>query len=73
MKQYYHLPGGFATSCPALPTFTFAIPFSAENQACGPEARALRAKTIRHGSFSGSGRQFKCGMSIAECGMEKRK
>jgi len=29
-----------------LPTFTFAIPFSDGNQACGPEARALRGKSI---------------------------
>jgi len=29
-----------------LPTFTLAIPFSAQKQACGPEARALRGKSI---------------------------
>jgi hypothetical protein len=29
-----------------LATFTFAIPFSAKKQACGPEARALRGKSI---------------------------
>jgi len=27
-------------------TFTFESPFSAPNQACGPEARALRGKSI---------------------------
>jgi hypothetical protein len=31
--------------CP-LPTFTFAIAFSAKKQARGPEGRALRAKSI---------------------------
>ena len=29
-----------------LPTFTFAILFPAKKQACGPEARALRGKSI---------------------------
>jgi len=29
-----------------LATFTFAIAFSAKKQACGPEARALRGKSI---------------------------
>jgi hypothetical protein len=29
-----------------LPTFTFAILFLAKKQACGPEARALRGKSI---------------------------
>ena len=29
-----------------LPTFTFAVPFSAKKQACGPEARVLRGKSI---------------------------
>jgi hypothetical protein len=29
-----------------LPTFTFAIPFSSQKQACGLEARALHAKSI---------------------------
>jgi hypothetical protein len=29
-----------------LPTFTFAIAFSAKKQACGPEGRALRGKSI---------------------------
>jgi len=29
-----------------LPTFTFAILFSSQKQACGPEERALRAKSI---------------------------
>jgi hypothetical protein len=29
-----------------LPILTFAIPFSAKKQACGPEARALRGKSI---------------------------
>jgi len=29
-----------------LPLFAFAIAFSAKMQACGPEARALRAKSI---------------------------
>jgi len=37
----------------------------------GPEARALRAKTMRRVSSLRPGGQFKCGMSIAECGMEK--
>jgi hypothetical protein len=27
-------------------TFTFVIPFSSQKQACGPEARALCAKSI---------------------------
>jgi len=30
----------------SLPTFTFAIAFSAKKHACGPEARALRGKSI---------------------------
>jgi hypothetical protein len=30
----------------SLVTFTFAIPFSAPKQACGPEARALHGKSI---------------------------
>jgi hypothetical protein len=30
----------------ALPTFTFAILFPAKKQACGPESRALRGKSI---------------------------
>jgi hypothetical protein len=29
-----------------LPAFTLAIAFSAKKQACGPEARAVRAKSI---------------------------
>jgi hypothetical protein len=29
-----------------LPPFTLKSPFSAPNQACGPEARALRGKSI---------------------------
>jgi hypothetical protein len=29
-----------------LPTSTFAIPFSTKKQGCGPEARALRGKSI---------------------------
>ncbi len=29
-----------------LPTFTLAIVFSAKKEACGPKARALRAKSI---------------------------
>jgi hypothetical protein len=29
-----------------LPTFTFVTPFSSQKQACGPEARALCAKSI---------------------------
>jgi len=29
-----------------MTTFTFALPFSAKKQACGPEARALREKSI---------------------------
>jgi hypothetical protein len=35
-------------------TFTFAVPFSARKQACGPEARALREKSI--------------GLVISDCG-----
>jgi hypothetical protein len=31
---------------PLLPTFTFAILFLAKKRACGPEARALRGKSI---------------------------
>jgi hypothetical protein len=57
-----------------LPTFTFRHVFVSPIEfrpLLGPEARALRAKTMRHGSFSGSGGQFKCGMPIAECGMKK--
>jgi len=42
-----------------LPTFTFAIPFSAENQACGPEARALRGKSIGPGISD-------CGFGISD-------
>jgi hypothetical protein len=38
----------------------------------GPEARALRAKTMRRASFLGPGGQFKCGMPIAECGLKKK-
>jgi hypothetical protein len=30
----------------SLPTFTFAVAFSAKKKACGPEARALCAKSI---------------------------
>jgi hypothetical protein len=30
----------------SLPTFTFVMPFSSQKQACGPEARALCAKSI---------------------------
>ena len=30
----------------ASSTFTFAVPFSLEKQACGPEARTLRGKSI---------------------------
>jgi len=37
----------------------------------GPEARALRAKTMRRASFPGPGGQFKCGMWSAECGMAR--
>jgi hypothetical protein len=37
-----------------LPLFTFSISFSAKRQACGPEARALRAKSI--------------GSAISDCG-----
>jgi len=29
-----------------LPPFTFSIPISSKKQACGPEARALRGKSI---------------------------
>ena len=29
-----------------VPTFTYVTPFSAKKQACGPEARALRAKSM---------------------------
>ena len=29
-----------------LPPFIFAVPFSAKKQACGPEARAFRGKSI---------------------------
>jgi hypothetical protein len=35
-----------ATPMMGLPTFPFAISFSAKKQACGPGARALRAKSI---------------------------
>jgi hypothetical protein len=38
----------------SLPTFTLAIAFSAKKQACGPEARALRGKSI--------------GLVISDCG-----
>jgi hypothetical protein len=38
----------------SLPTFTFALAFSAKKQACGPEARALRGKSI--------------GSAISDCG-----
>jgi hypothetical protein len=58
-----------------LPPFTFqqADVSLIEFQALpGPEARALRAKTMRQHSFSGLGGQLKCGMPIAECGMGKK-
>jgi len=35
-----------STGISNLPTSTFAIPFSAKKQGCGPEARALRGKSI---------------------------
>jgi len=39
----------------------------------GPEAWTLRARTMKQHSFSGVGGQFKFGMPIAVCGMEKKK
>jgi hypothetical protein len=52
-----------------LPTFTFpqVVVKEIEFQAMpGPEARALRVKTMRRRSFLGPGGQPKCGMWNAE-------
>jgi hypothetical protein len=60
----------------ALPTFTFRQVGERwiELQALpGPEARALRAKTMRRPSCLGPGGQLKCEMQSAKCGMPKKK
>jgi hypothetical protein len=38
-----------------------------------PPLAGLREKIMRRLSFLGPGGQLKCGMPIAECGMEKKK
>ena len=42
-----------------LAPLTFAVPFSAKKQACGPEARALRGKSIGPGISD-------CGLRISD-------
>jgi hypothetical protein len=45
-----------STEQKSLPPFTFAVPFFAKKQACGPEGRALRGKSIggKKNPFGGS-------------------
>jgi hypothetical protein len=42
----YQPSTGLSTEQKPLPTSPLAVPFSAKKQACGPEARALRGKSI---------------------------
>jgi hypothetical protein len=43
---FYYKKRGLSIKNSTLPTLTFLNPFSARKQACGPEARVLRAKSI---------------------------